>query len=533
MNKDSHGVASFAGNPSRRQFVVGATAAAGAAAMIATIPGIATAEEAAESEEPAEGEASGATSQIDTDVLVIGAGVAGLTAAISAAEEGAKVLLIEKDAGLKPVYAHSITAIGTSFQEEMGEDWSAQELVDFWNQYGDDFMDTDAQLFAAEHSGESIEWLMAHGVDIVGVTVPPTNPFQVPARTFVTSADRDGVKAYLEPLTAKAQEDGVEIMFSVEATAINKVDGAITGITATGPDGEMTINAKSVIVCSGGFGGSSEMLRLYAPLTPNGGTFEGASTGFAIQQSRGIGAEVVAPGGTMAYFLNVDGGYSDNPGQGLFVTREGKRWVNENLYFLDRAGIAYREGISEYWALYDKALFDEVAASTAEQGLKNGSIVEADTIEELAIKMGVNVANLVETVETYNGYCAEGSDPDFGKPATRPGRVFDPEDPKEYDLDLIDKEFKLLNPLEQGPFYAIDLTVQTTALSGTTGGMRTDTNGQVIGVDGSPIPNLYAAGEAANGHLIGYFYPQSGTSLCMCFCFGRYAGISAAQNALA
>lgn len=514
---------------SRRQFVIGT--ALGTSATVTSLASSAHAAE--ETEGSSETTEDAATETLDTDVLVIGSGVAGLTAAISASEEGASVLLIDKDSGLKPVYAHSITAIGTSFQKELGEDWSSQELVDFWNQYGDEHMDTEAQLFAAEHSAESIEWLIAHGVDIVGVTVPPTNPFQYPARTFVTSSDRDGVGAYLTPLKAKADELGVTFMFDTEATQIVKTDGTITGVNATRSDGSnIIINAKSTIVCAGGFGGSSEMLRLYAPLTPNAGTFEGTSKGFAIQQARSIGAEVVAPGGTMAYFINVDGGYSDNPGQGMFVTREGKRWVNENLYFLDRAGIAFREGISEYWAVYDKPLFDEVAAAAAEQGLKNGSIVEADSIEELAIKMGINVANLSATVSTYNEYCAAGEDAEFDKPASRQGRVFDPEDTKPYDLDLVDREFKLLNPIEIAPFYAIDLTVQTTALSGTNGGIRTNTNGEVIGIDGNPIPNLYAAGESASGHLIGYFYPQSGTSLCMCFCFGRYAGISAARNAI-
>ena len=286
-------------------------------------------------------------------------------------------------------------------------------------------------------------------------------------------------------------------------------------------------------MAAGGFGGSSDLLRLYAPHTPNCSTFDGESKGFALLQAKTVGADVVAPGGTMAYFVNVDGGYSDNAGQGLFVNREGKRWVNENLYFLDRAGIAYKQGITEYWALYDSALYEQVAGQTGEKGLESGTIVKADTIEELAKKMNVNIAALTKTVEDYNGYCEAKNDPEFGKPATRMGRVFDPDDPKEYDLDVIDKEFTLLNPLATAPFYAIDMTVQTTALSGTTGGMRTNTDGQVIAVDGSLIPNLYAVGESANGHLIGYFYPQSGTSLCMCFCFGRYAGAAAAANATA
>lgn len=473
---------------------------------------------------------SESTSNLQTDVLVIGTGVAGLTAAISAAEEGAHVLVIEKNPGLKPVYAHSITAIGTSFQQELGEDWTAQELVEFWNQYGSESMDVEAQLFAAEHSAESIEWLIAHDVDIVGATVPPTNPFQYPARTFVTSADRDGVKAYLEPLSAYAERIGVTFAFSTEATELIKNGDAVTGVIAIDENGSpITIDAAATIICAGGFGGSSEMLRLYAPLTPNDGTFVGDAKGFALKNARSIAAETVTPGGTMAYFMNVDGAYTDNAGQALYVTREGKRWVNENLYFLDRAGIAFKQGISEYWALYDSTLFDQVAAPTAEKGLKNGSIVQANTIEELACAMGVSVASLTQTVQTYNGFCDSGIDEEFGKPAVRMGRVFDPNDPKEYDLDLVDKEFTLLNPLATPPFYAVDTTVQTGALSGTTGGLRTNLDGQVLHVDGHPIPGLFAAGESANGHLIGFFYPQSGTSLCMCFCFGRYAGINAAK----
>lgn len=472
----------------------------------------------------------------DAEVLVIGTGVSGLTAAISAAEAGARVTVIEKLDGLKKVYAHSITAIGTSFQKELGEDWTPEELVDFWDQYSDtdSFMDRDAQLFAAEHSAESIEWLIEHGVDIVGVTVPPTNPFQVPARTFVTSADRDGVKAYLEPLHAKAEELGVEFNFSTEATKILIDDtGAVIGIETNAGGTGIQYNTKSLIVAAGGFGGSQEYLRLYAPLTPNSPYFDGEAKGFALSQARSIGADVVAPGGTMAYFLNIDGGYVDNAGQAMYINRQGQRWVNENLYFLDRAGIAYKQGISEYWAIYDSKLFDETASATAEKGLESGSIVKADTIEELAHLMGINVAAFKKTVDAYNGYCTSGSDKEFGKPASRMGRVFDPNDPKEYDLDLVEKEFTLLNEIATAPFYAINMTVQASALSGTSGGIRSNTNGEVIDVEGNTIPNLYAVGESSNGHLIGYFYPQSGTSLCFCFCFGRYAGAAAAANATA
>ena len=527
----------------RRGFLAGAGVGAmglAAAGILGCAPESSPKSQEAQATEPTSASATPAnvemTETVETDVVVIGTGVSGLTAAISAAEGGASVVVVEKLDGLKKVYAHSITAIGTSFQKELGEDWSPEELVAFWNQYpdSDSFMDEEAQLFAAQHSAESIDWLIEHGVDIVGVTVPPTNPFQIPARTFVTSADRDGVKAYLEPLKAKAEELGVEFRFSTEATKIVADEtGAVTGLeTVSGGTGTF-FKPKSLIVAAGGFGASPELLRLYAPHTPNCSTFDGESKGFALTQAPVVGADVVAPGGTMAYFVNIDGASGDNAGQGMFVNREGKRWVNENLYFLDRAGIAYKQGVTEYWALYDSAAYQQVVAKTGDKGLESGTVVKADSIEDLARAMNVNTAALKSSVEEYNGYCTAGEDLAFGKPAVRMGRVFDPDDTKEYDLDLVEKEFKLLNPLSEAPFYAINMTVQTTALSGTTGGMRTNTDGQVLDIDGAPIPNLYAVGESANGHLIGYFYPQSGTSLCMCFCFGRYAGTAAAANAKA
>lgn len=527
---------------SRRSFLAGAGAGAlglAAAGMIGCSPKARVSESAQSDAKSAQSDAKPDSFEIsetiDTDVLVIGAGVSGVTAAVAAADGGAKVTVIDKLDGFK-MCGHSITAVGTSFQKEIGEDWTPEELVEFWNQYSDndDVVDREAQLFAAQHSAESIDWLMDHGVDIVGVTTLATNPFQNPLMTFVTSADTDGVKAYLEPLKAKAEEHGADFRFSTEATKIlTDASGAVTGVEAYSAGKGVQYNAKSVIVAAGGFGGSQEYVRLYAPLTPNITTIDGDMKGFAISQARQIGADLVMPGGTAGLFANIDGGYMDNVGQAMYVNRQGKRWVNENLYNFDRAGIAFKQGMSEYWAIYDSTLFDQVAAATAEKGISSGTIVKADTVDDLASRMDINVAAFKNTVETYNGFCDSGVDSEFGKPASRMGRVFDPDDPKEYDLDLVDKEFTLLNKIATPPFYAINMTVQAPWLYSTQGGVRSNTNGEVLDVYGNAIPNLYAVGESSNGHLIGFFYPQGGTSLCMCFCFGRYAGAAAAANAAA
>ena len=361
---------------SRRGFVAGMAAGAGA---IATSLGSSAVSEA-KADEPKAGEPA----TYNCDVVVIGAGFAGLIAAISAAEEGARVILMEQGDDVKTMYAHSIAAVGTSFQKEAGIELTPQDLVDDWNREGiwldESLCDKEAQLFAASHSAEMIDWLMDHGVDIVGVTVPPTGPFTLPARIFVTSSGTDGREAFLLPLLAKAQEDGVEVLFSTEATGIVKDGDTVSAVEATGPEGEpVLVSAKAVVVCAGGFGGSPEMVARYAPMIPNNGTYAGLSQGFAIKQAKELGAELVLPGGCVCFYTNEDGAHFDMYGQALYVDVSGKRWVNENCGRRDREGIAVRKGIGEFWALYDGPLFDEVAASTAQDGLENGSVVMADS----------------------------------------------------------------------------------------------------------------------------------------------------------
>lgn len=490
---------------------------------------------------------------LQADVCIVGAGPTGLTAAVQAAEDGASVVVIDQD-DIVGICGHSITAVGTSWQKEQGYDMSPEELVEFWTVYPSPQHDREMMLFAAQHSAESIEWLADHGVDFVGATVPPTNPFQYPPRTLVTSAGRDGGTAYMQPLKAVADDLGVEFHYETIARGLIKDDGgAIVGVEAEGTDGhKVTVNAASVILTTGGYGSDDVLIRQYAPRTPNVGPLVGGSNGFAIKQAMQVGAEIVMPGGTQAFFGNADGANPDNAGQGIAVAPNGKRFVNEHLYVLDRSAIAFDEGISMYYQIYDTPLLDTLFSAVSinsgdsfyagtketngnldglEKGIENGTVFRADTIEELASQLGINAATLKETVDTYNGYCSQGEDADFGKPAKAMGLVSDPAKEHDYDPDTVEQEFTLLNPIQEAPFYAVMMTADSSALTGTQGGIKIDADARVIGVDGEPVTNLFAAGEAANGQLIGYHYPQSGTSLCMCFCFGRYAGANAAANA--
>ena len=486
-------------------------------------------------------EAAGAGSStpgetVEADVCVIGSGPSGLSAAIAAAEAGASVVVVEAldDIG---VCGHSITAVGTPWQQDLGITMTAENLVDFWAAFDDPHQDRDLMLMVAGESANTISWLGKQGVEFVGVTVPPTNPFQDPMCTMVTKGGRDGKASYLTPLKAKADELGVSFRFGATATGLVRDDsGAISGVTADVKGGSISVNAKATVLASGGFGSDAELVRLFAPRTPNSGDLTGVSHGFALRQAPRIGAQIAMPGGTQALFSNPNQAGNDLAGMGMFVTLDGKRFVNENRYTFDRSAIAFEQGISRYWAIYDEpgsyALYN-MSKDNFAKGIEAGTVTKADTVAELAAAIGMNAAALEQTVASYNAACESGVDAEFGKPAKRTGRVSDPNKANEYDPDVIEREFTLLNPIATPPFYAVEMQASAAGVTGTQGGVKIDASTAVVGTSDEAIPGLFAAGEAANGQIFGYAYPQSGASLCMCFTLGRIAGDSAAAYAVA
>ena len=456
---------------------------------------------------------------LETDVVVVGAGIAGLSAAVSAAENGAKVILVEKMAsvgGASIVCGGEVLAGGTSMQAEQGIEDSVEALKNYWLEIGEGNVNEELVSFVAENSGNTVNWLKEQGVKFGDVTFSYYYPNQNPYRNHVTE-NYIGSDLIL-PLYEKAQALGVDIHLETPAVSLINDNGTIKGIIAENKGRTVTINATSTILATGGYANNEELMNEYSPNIKSYGTFLGAAhNGDGLLMAREVGAEIVAGGGGIINPMDVGATkYTDAGGIFLNVTPEGKRFSNENDYWFKRSAELYHEvGFNSYYAISDSKIKND----GLEAAIANKTAFKADSIEELATLIGMDPAVLSETVARYNEMCHTGVDTDFGKPAV--GLVGN----KEENL----KELTLLNSIEEGPFYAI--LFPTLSITGTFGGPRTNLNAEVIATTGDVIPGLYAAGEVANGEFFYKRYPCSGSSIQMSATMGIEAGKAAAAAA--
>lgn len=460
---------------------------------------------------PAEEEAvPGQTIEKTVDVVVLGAGGAGVAAAIEAYDAGASVTLLEKMPQIGGTTATSQGMIGayeSKFTKERDVHYTFEEMYGNLMNNASYRLDPELTRVTIEQSGETIDWMAERlGMSFYDVIVG-YGPLQM---MHLVEGAGGAMKTAMETALAGS---GVELMLETRATEIlMNEDGSVRGVKATCGADTVIIYAKAVVVATGGYANNPELTVRLDP--EKGGTwgigFPGA-TGDGLIMASNVGAALTHTGDMMCVLKDYEimsehEGTSATASVSSFISRnntvllaaDGKRFVNEkdigymtqklNSPVFDQM---HRDGLGYVWAISDKASLDA-------KGVKRGldmEFITADTFEELAEKMGLDAATVAETLNNYNLYCETGHDPEFGR--------------------------LLLEKLE-APYCAVKVVPCEII---TYGGIARNVNAEVIRADGTVIPGLYTAGEAsANSAYMGF-------TLTNAYGWGRIAGAGAAAFA--
>lgn len=466
----------------------------------------------------------------EVDVVVVGLGGAGALAALTAHDAGAKVLVLEKlpgPGGSTALSGGYFTGVNSSVQRAKGISDSVENAVAYHLACAQGQVDEKIVRAWAENSGETIDYIVSQGVEIDAI-IPDFQPEFPGAGTRSHHAKGLG-KGLFEPLYNAIQSKGIEVLTETKGKAlITDINGAVIGIKAEGSSGEMNIKARrAVVLTTGGFLYNRVMVRDFLKnehiisVGCPGCEGDGIRMGMAVGANLKIMNEIA---GTPA--IKVPNQVIAVPSMlalgGLpfvMVNKKGQRFVREELPY-DRAIIpfdVYDPIAMEYANIPAFAIFDDdvfhlgpigysstpgsVWSADNMRELEAGVIVKADTIRELAQKIGVDPDGLEATVNAWNADVAQGRDSQFGR---KNG----------------------LAPIAKAPFYAVN---HYPGGWDTVGGLEINEKGQVINVFGQVIPRLYAAGTTA-ASIIGRLYPISGTCIGSGVTFGRIAGRNAAAE---
>lgn len=443
----------------------------------------------------------------EADIVVIGSGIAGMSAAVEASLAGARVIVLEKHSatgGDSSICSGNFYCCGSKKQDEMGytDYGTPEEVAQFFFDQSDGDANMDICRLVAENGGEAMDWLVGFGCDFD--KKPGDN---VSDRSMLSTT---GGKGIVDILIAKAEENGVELMMETRAIEITMDGGKVAGVKARQGDVEYAISAPAVMLASGGFDGQDWAKELYAPGTVGWHTFSSpANTGDGIELAKQAGALTLLKGGLSQIHLvgrdplplNDELSSLRMVNTGVFVSDLGYRCANESMTSqFDYFTPFVQSGRKEFTIICDSQQ-PEKRMDLIKKGVDKGVVHTADSIEELAEAAGLPVYPVMKTIERYNQLCDAGEDADFHKK---------PED---------------LQKIEQGPFYAIEITPNT---NDSFGALAISTKAEVLDADRNPVPGLYAGGTIANAELFYMRYAVSGASMCM----GTVTGRIAAQEAM-
>lgn len=439
---------------------------------------------------------------LEADIVIVGAGGAGMTAAIDATQAGKKVILLEKMSyagGNTTKATGGMNAAETHYQKEQGIEDSVEQFVKDTMKGGKEVNDVELVTIMAENSAAGIDWL-----DEIDAPLPKVS-FSGGATNARIHAPEDGsgVGGYLvDAFLKKIDELGIEIMYNTEATKLLEENGTVTGVKAVSEEADYTIKADAVILATGGFGANEEMYTQYRPdLKGTVTTNAPSATGDGIVMAEEVGADLVDIEQIQLHptveqttsMLITESVRGDGA---ILVNQKGKRFVDE-METRDTVSAAELAQEGQYaYIIFDQNLRDNLKAT--EKYVSNGLTVEADTIEGLAELINVEPAVLADTMDKWNKAVADKKDEEFGRDTGM-----------EHDLTT-------------APYYAIKIAP---GIHHTMGGIKINANAEVIDKDGNAIPGLFAAGEVTGGvhgaNRIG------GNAVADIVVFGRIASDSA------
>lgn len=438
------------------------------------------------------------------DVVVVGAGGGGMAAAIAAKDAGANVAIFEKmpiAGGNTLKSSAGMNASETKFQKEQGIEDSNDNFFAETLKGGKDSNDQELLRYFVDNSAAAIDWLDSLGIRLNNLTTTGGMSVQRTHRP----EDGSAVGGYLvEGLVRNVKERDIPLFVNANVVEITQADGAVSGIKVELGGEIKEIKAKAVILATGGFGANLDMVSELKPeLKGFVTTNQEGSTGDGIKMAQALGAEVVDLDQIQIHpTVEQETAYLITEavrGEGaILVSQEGKRFFNE-LETRDKVSAAIIELPEHYaYVIADDALKGRVKA--IEKYEEKGLVVKANTIEELAKALEIPAENLSATLEAWNASVEAKEDKEFGRTTG---------------MD---------NALTTAPYYAIKVAP---GVHHTMGGLKINTNAQVLNTEGEPIKGLYASGEVTGGihgsNRIG------GNAVADIIIFGRQAGTQSAE----
>lgn len=503
---------------------------------------------------------------IDTDVVVVGGGGSGCAAAYSAAENGAKVVIVEKNGYLggsttvsggaynaadpKRQSALEMTEdlrntiqgyLDTEYEDEMVAAWrdtleeeiaaydasGSTELFDsptlhkIQTYVGGHNVGTPEMIdYLCEHTLESLEWLEGLGLEVKDEMGTATGALYQRSHYTVSPAGTGYVQLFRSLIE---QNENIDVFYNCPATKLITDDsGRVTGVVCTYGDGTLTVNAsKGVILATGGFGANIALRQ-----EVNTGVWAEADLGTGIgctnisKCAQGDGLKLATEvGANLIGMSDIQLHPCGNPKTGLmdairtsgrnrlFINTAGDRFVNEGAARDTLCKAIFAQEGATYWVVVNSIRYPardwvDSNGSTIADMVALGLVIEADTLEELAEKTGMDADKLKASVEQYNA-------------AVRG----DAEDPFGFKVASSDKE------LVEGPWYACK---KVPTVHHTMGGVEISTDCEVMNTEGQVISGLYAAGEVTGGIHGGN--RLGGNAIADIFTYGRHAGAVAAAN---